>query len=390
MKKERKRIFFLLYSMNVGGVEKSLVNLIQILPRDKFDIHIGLVHPEGGFLKNLPSDVMIHEVSEIAEHWEELKNPPLKTIRMFVASGSWIKAMAALWIYIVCKLRGSFFWWVDYVLKDTKGILDEFDIAVAYAGPTTDIDYYISKKICARKKIGWIHFDVSRFGIDEGTVKKLYKQYERVFIVSEVGKMIFDKKFPEYKDKTAIFHNVVLQSQIVEMARDGSTFEDGFTGKRILTVGRVSQEKGQIVAIQALKLLLDKYHIRWYFIGDGSDMVHCHDEAKRLGVAEQVVFLGTKTNPYAYMRDCDIYVQPSRHEGFCITLAEALCFGNPIVATDFTGAKEQLKERENGFVVAMSAETIASGIEKALSVSKTAKVREDKNLDVRRLLSLLD
>ena len=119
-------------------------------------------------------------------------------------------------------------------------------------------------------------------------------------------------------------------------------------------------------------------------------MVHCHDEAKRLGVAEQVVFLGTKTNPYAYMRDCDIYVQPSRHEGFCITLAEALCFGNPIVATDFTGAKEQLKERENGFVVAMSAETIASGIEKALSVSKTAKVREDKNLDVRRLLSLLD
>ncbi|MBO5628170.1 MAG: hypothetical protein J5965_03735 [Aeriscardovia sp.] len=171
MKKERKRIFFLLYSMNVGGVEKSLVNLIQILPRDKFDIHIGLVHPEGGFLKNLPSDVMIHEVSEIAEHWEELKNPPLKTIRMFVASGSWIKAMAALWIYIVCKLRGSFFWWVDYVLKDTKGILDEFDIAVAYAGPTTDIDYYISKKICARKKIGWIHFDVSRFGIDEGTVK---------------------------------------------------------------------------------------------------------------------------------------------------------------------------------------------------------------------------
>ena len=118
-------------------------------------------------------------------------------------------------------------------------------------------------------------------------------------------------------------------------------------------------------------------------------MVNCQDEAKKLGLADKVVFLGAKTNPYAYMRDCDIYVQPSRHEGFCITLAEALCFGNPIVATDFTGAQEQLGERENGFVVGMDAEAIASGIEKALSAPKTEKVREIENSDVEKLLSLL-
>lgn len=377
--------------MEVGGVEKSLLNLISVLPREQFDIHIGLVHPEGDFLKSLPSDVTIHEVTEIAEHWHELKNPPIETIRMFVESGRWIKAMTASWVYIVCKLRGSFFWWVDYVLKDTKGILDEFDIAVAYAGPTTDIDYYICKKISARKKIGWIHFDVSRFGIDEGSVIKLYKQYERIFVVSEVGKTIFDEQFPKYKDKTALFHNIVSPSQIVTLARDGSTFDDGFTGKRILTVGRIAQEKGQRTAIQALKLLSDKYpHLRWYFIGEGSDMVNCQNEAKELGVADQIVFLGANTNPYAYMRDCDIYVQPSRHEGFCITLAEALCFGNPIVATDFTGAQEQLKERENGFVVGMDAEAIAAGIEKALSAPKTEKVREMDNSDVEKLLSLLN
>ena len=65
------------------------------------------------------------------------------------------------------------------------------------------------------------------------------------------------------------------------------------------------------------------------------------------------------------MKDCDIYVQPSRHEGYCITLAEALCFNNPIVATDFTGANEQLKNRKNGVVVGMKAQDIADGIIRA-------------------------
>jgi glycosyltransferase involved in cell wall biosynthesis len=95
-------------------------------------------------------------------------------------------------------------------------------------------------------------------------------------------------------------------------------------------------------------------------------MNNCKMAAEELGVLDHVFFLGTKTNPYAYMRDCDVYVQPSRHEGFCITLAEALCFDNPIVSTDFTGAKEQLVNRKNSIVVGMEPENIAYGIEKML------------------------
>lgn len=77
-------------------------------------------------------------------------------------------------------------------------------------------------------------------------------------------------------------------------------------------------------------------------------------------------FLGTKTNPYGYMRGCDIFVQPSRHEGYCITLAEARCFTAPIVATNFTGAGEQLKGRPNAVVTGMDAEDMAEGIIKFL------------------------
>ena len=375
--------------MNIGGVEKSLLNLLSVLPREKYDIHVGLVHQEGGLLAYLPSDVTIHHIYDIQEHWDELKNPPLQTIKTYIQAGRLIKGLLLLIVYFTCKIQGCFMGWTHYLLKDTKGLEETFDLAVAYAGSASDIDYYICNKIQAKKKIGWIHFDISKCGIDMKMVRQLYSQYERIFVVSETGKAIFDQRFPQFKDKTEVLHNVVSPSQIKELATSGESFQDDYNGVRILTVGRISQEKGQSVAIQALKILKDKgFHVRWYFIGEGNDLEHCKNEVDRLGVSEDVSFLGTKTNPYAYIRDCDIYMQPSRHEGFCITLAEALCFGNPIVATDFTGAREQLKERENRFVVGMSAKDIAEGIEKALAASQISNLRDVENTDMEKFLFL--
>lgn len=386
----KKKIFFLLYSMNVGGVEKSLINLLSVFPRERYDIHVGLVFPEGGLLPYLPPDVAIHQISDIQQRWDELKNPPLQTIKTYAQTGKFIKAFWALIVYLTCKIQGSFMGWTQYILKDTKGLEETFDLAVAYAGPTSDIDYYICNKIKSKKKIGWVHFDVSKFWIDSKVVLQLYSQYECIFVVSETGKAIFDQAFPQYKDKTEVFHNIVSPSKTRELATSGESFQDDYKGVRILTVGRISQEKGQFVAIQALKSLKDKgYHVRWYFIGEGSDLEHCKNEVDRLGVSEDVSFLGTKTNPYAYIRDCDIYMQPSRHEGFCITLAEALCFENPIVATNFTGAREQLKGCENGYVVGMSAEEIADGIESALSAPRRTVAHNVENSDAYKLLQLV-
>ena len=84
--------------------------------------------------------------------------------------------------------------------------------------------------------------------------------------------------------------------------------------------------------------------------------------AEKLGINCDAVFLGSMINPYKFLRDCDIYVQPSRGEGFCISLAEAICLGKPIVATDFSGAREQLTGRENSFIVGIHAPTLSKGI----------------------------
>ncbi|MEH7226818.1 glycosyltransferase, partial [Bacillus sp. JJ1566] len=86
--------------------------------------------------------------------------------------------------------------------------------------------------------------------------------------------------------------------------------------------------------------------------------------------------LGTDPNPYPYINQCDIYVQPSRHEGFCITLAEAKCLRKPIVSTNFTGAKEQINNRIDGLIVDVSENGIYEGLLELI-----------KNNDLRRTFS---
>lgn len=386
----KKKLFFLIHSMNVGGVEKALLGLLSIIPFDQYDVHIGLIHKKGGFLPFLPKEVIVHEIKTYQNYWRLINDPPLGYIKEFLRKGQLKEAFVHLLLYIQFKITGNRYWFYKYILRHEPVWNENYDLAVSFAGPSQMMDYYICEKVQAKKKCGWIHFDVSKFGIDKGMTAKLYKKYDKIFIVSETGKEIFNRMYPQFAHKTEVFHNVVSSEQVISMANDGPTFEDGYEGKRILTVGRISEEKGQRVAIEALNILISKgYQLKWYFVGDGKDKSFCEKIAKEYGISDHVVFLGTQTNPYGYIKDCDIYMQPSRHEGYCITLAEALCFGNPIVATDFTGAHEQLKERPNSIVIGMAAEEMADGIIKAFDMPITTDIRMKTNTDIDKLINII-
>ena len=323
----------------------------------------------------LPSQVHVHEVKTYGKYWREINDPPRRTIWRYIRQRQFCSAFIHALLYAHFKLTGSQYWLYKFLLRNEPQFPLEFDLAVAFAGPSQMMDYYVCQKVRAKAKCGWIHFDISKFGIDRGMTARLYRQYNKVFVVSETAKQIFDEVFPQFQGKTEVFYNIVSPVQVRKLSAVGVTFSDNFTGKRLLTVGRISEEKGQRVALEALKLLCARgYNVKWYFVGEGKDLAYCEELALQLGISEHTEFLGLCTNPYGYMRDCDIYVQPSRHEGFCITLAEALCFGVPIVATNFTGAAEQLRYRPNCRVVGMTAEDIAAGAEYLLQNNNIGRV----------------
>lgn len=297
------------------------------------------------------------------QYWKFINDPPLMIIKELFKERRIIEGIVHLILYIQSKITKNRYWFYKYLLRNEPIFNCKFDVAISFAGPSQMIDYYICNKVDASTKYGWIHFDVSKFGIDKGMTNKLYKHYSKIFIVSENAKKEFDSLFPNLENKTQVFQNIVSKNNIIELSCVGESFTDTFNGIRILTVGRISQEKGQDIAIKSLKLLLDNgYNVKWYFVGDGKFKEYCVALAKELEIEQNVVFLGTKTNPYRYMRDCDIYAQTSRHEGFCITLAEALCFENPILSTNFISAPELLKEHNNSEIVEISAEGLSNGI----------------------------
>lgn len=363
-----KRVFFLLSSMNVGGVEMSFLGLLTTLPPEQFEIHLGLIHRRGGLLDKLPPYVHLHDVSIFRNLWPIINDPPRKTVKRLFKEGHWGEAAILFILYLWMKLTGSSYWTYRYLLRKEPPLDGDFDSAYAYAGPSQMIDYYICEKVNAKKKYGWVHFDVSRFGIDRGMTRRLYRTYEKIFVVSKEARNVFCGIFPEFAGKTEVFYNIIDKDAIRRLAETAPSFSDGFPGKRILTVGRISKEKGQQTAIRAMKLVLEKHpDVRWYFVGEGKDMAACQSLVRHESLDHDVVFLGLQTNPYSFMRDCDLYVQPSRHEGYCITLAEALCFNKPIVATGFSGAREQLEGKADAWIADFTPESLADSIHSALS-----------------------
>ena len=356
-----KKVVFMVINMNIGGTEKALLNMISEMSLEEYEITILMLEKYGGFLGDIPKEVKVRYLSEYKEIKPLLNNPPIQTSKDLLAEGRIIKALNVFTLNLICKAIGERSLYYKYLIGDINET-EIYDVAVAYAGPMEFITYYVLKKIKAREKYQWIHFDVSKIGFNSKFSNKYFKKFNRVFVVSDEGKNKLLEKVPQL-DNVEVKHNVVPIKQIKRLANEGKGFEDNFDGIRILTVGRLAKEKGQDLTIEVMRMLKkDVKNVRWYCVGDGAAKREYVDLVKKYDLEDDYIFLGSKANPYTYMKECDIYVQPSRHEGFCITLAEAKCFNKNIIATDFVGAKEQLNDYEKGIITEIDSKKIYEAV----------------------------
>ncbi|WP_078553422.1 glycosyltransferase [Bacillus alkalicellulosilyticus] len=398
-RKKKKKILFMVINMNIGGTEKALLNMLDEIPEEQYDITLLMLEEFGGFLEAVQNHVTIQYLDGYEKIKRSLEEPPYLLAKNYISNWKLSKGINHFFYHTMSKVfndRSSYF---EYLLKNCERDTTEYDIAVAYAGPMDFISYYIAKKIKAKRKIQWIHFDVSKIGFNLSFAKKFYPKFDKVFVVSNTAREKIIKYLPHLSEKIETFYNTLSPSSINKLAKQGEGFRDNFKGTRILTVGRLSKEKGQDIAIQVCAMLKKSgYNIRWYCIGEGNARKEYENLIIKYDVAEEFVLLGSQSNPYPYMDQCDIYVQPSRYEGFCITLSEAKCFKSPIVITNFTGASEQITNEINGLIVSIEKKEIYLGITKILNNNKlidnlkNALCSEnlDKNNDLQKLYNIFE
>lgn len=357
----------MLSSMNIGGVEKSFLSLISTMQKEKFDITLLLLEKRGGFLNHVPEWITIKEVGWYAQIKPIIMQPPQKTILNYVERKEIGKIPIFAFKYYVSKKLNNRYIYYEHVLKELPHLEENFDVAISYQGPTDIIDFYVANNISAKKKISWVHFDVEKHQINQRLYKELYKKFDAVYVVSKEARRKLIKFFPEIRTKTEVYKNNVSFDLIKKMSEEIVEFDEHYNGIKICTVGRLSYEKGQDIAIYALsELIKDGHNVKWYCIGEGKERRFYEELISELNLRENFILLGAKENPYPYIKKADIYVQTSRHEGFCLSLAEAKCLQKPIVTTDFTGAREQIEHGVNGWIVKPNSTELCEQIKKLL------------------------
>ena len=362
-----KRILFMCINMNIGGTEKALLTMLNEIDSSKYDITLLMLEEYGGFLNEIPSFVKVKYINEYKAIKPFINKPPKLLAKELIKNKKCIKGILTLLNYSISKMTNNISYYYKYISKNIKNIEEDYDLAVAYAGPMDFITYFVLNKIKAKKKVQWIHFDITKIGFNKKFAEKNYKKFDKIFVVSEEGKEKLINLIPDLNNKIEAFFNIISCNLIENMGKSEKGFDDSFNGIRILTVGRLSKEKGQDLTINALARLKDDgYKIKWYCIGDGHEKDNYKQIIKNLNLENDYILLGSKLNPYPFMKQCDIYVQPSRHEGYCITLGEARCFDNPIVTTNFTGANEQIKNEVTGLICDISEEGIYKSVKRLL------------------------
>lgn len=369
-----KKVLFTLNNMNIGGTEKAFLNYIETLSPEEYDITLLLLEKSGGFVSSIPKRVHVKVVSGWNFMKSEIMDPPLKVARKYFMQAKINRAFHIAFFHFVAKILDDRTLYYRYILKDFCE-KNTYDIAIAYCDPFDFLTVLVLDFISANEKIQWIHFDVSKIGFNVKICRHLYPKFDQIRVVSDEAKEQLLNIIPEIRDKTVTFHNIVSAEQCHKMADMGEGFVDVFEGIRIVTVGRLSKEKGQdIIPEVAAKLKEHKVLFRWYLIGDGKLRDNIEQKCIEKAVTENIVFLGTQSNPYQYLKSADIYVQTSFYEGFCVTIEEAKVFNLPIISTECSGVHEQLDGRKDCRVVNRNVQEMKNAI---MEIIKEKKLNEN-------------
>ena len=356
-----KKILLLMTDMECGGVQISLLNFINALLKENVDVTLLLDDARGEWMDRLPSNIQIKTIKYACEGYHKLLRPHRK-VNLLQDLIYHVVVHPVDKLYPKKEERSTRY---TFLLNHIELPTEEYDLAIDYHGYGFLTTSILVQKIKAKRKVVFIHdenMDCMRMAeCDLGLIDRFYS-------VSKSCQRIFGEKFPELKDKSDYFPNLMDIEGIKQKAKQPLEESLQHDVPVLVTVGRVMYQKGYDFAVEVAEELKNRnFKFRWYCVGDGM----CMDEVKSLiadkHLEDEFVMLGRKDNPYPYINAADLYVQTSRHEGFGLAIAEALILGKVVLSTDIECVREQIQNDKNGFIESLDRKRFADKIISVLS-----------------------
>lgn len=366
----KKKLLFVTIALDNGGGERSLINLLQLIDYNEYEVDLLLFKNKGLFLKQIPKNVNII-LNENILHL--MYSNPLKNIFKLRLSLIHIFGTLISKIKTCSGTQKSQYRWKNYYKKIIPQMKGEYDTAIAYLEGEPIL--YIIDKVNAKRKIAWIHTDYTKLEADKKFDEEYYRQLDSIVSISDTCVDILKKEFPELSKKFIYLPNLISSEMISFLSNQ--YYPKEYTDKnkvKLVSIGRLVHIKGFDMALEAAKILkADNYDFKWYIIGEGELKRDLERTKRKLLLNNEIEFLGARTNPYPYIKNADIIVQTSRYEGKSMVLDEAKILEKPIVVTNYDTVRDQIQEGE-GKIVEMNPTDIAKGIEEVI---KNKKVYSD-------------
>ena len=360
----KKRILISMHYLELGGAETALIGMLQSMDYSRYEVDLFLYSRRGEMMQFIPKEVnLLPEIQEYAM----IEKPMLEALR----KGCFRIVLARLkarWQYKrYLKRKGlissdAIFQYVGNAVTPVLPSLEylgEYDLAVSFLNPHN----IVRDKVKAKKKICWIHTDYTRIDVNAELELPVWSSYDHVMSISPDVTRTFLKVFPSLEGKIVEMENILSTEFIRKRADEfDASAELVGDGMKILSVGRFCEAKNYDNVPDICRRIREKgIDVYWFLIGYGDDSL-IRQRIHEIGMKDYVIILGKRTNPYPYIKACDIYAQPSRYEGKSMTVREAQMFCKPVVITDYPTAKSQIKHKEDGIIVPLDNEGCANSL----------------------------
>ncbi len=353
----KKKILFVMSQFNMGGIEKELLCLLRSINRSQYSPELLLTGGGGQMEPELKGLVPVHYLSQYT----------VGDLRQLIKHCGILDMVKRSYYYLRMKLAKNCE--KDHWAVKIKTVIPgRYDCVVAYDGLDMAV-ISTAEQVDAKVKVVWEHGPLVR--VEDVFVKrskKAARNFDKIVCVSQALKKEFSESYELPEDRFCVLYNLIDVEELLERAKEPISDMPRGKGTNIVTVGRLHPQKGSEKIPVIARMLLDAgYDIHWYLVGDGELRQQIEDLCARYNVSDRVILLGTKNNPFPYIKNCDIYVQTSSWEGWCLTVQEARILCKPMVVTPLAVLREQIVNGKNGLIADdMTPEAIFNSIRSLL------------------------
>ncbi len=359
----KKKIIFVYPAMNIGGSTTSLLSILNRLNYNKYDVDLLLDLHSGELMDMIPSTVKL-----LPPAFKYL-NKRQEYIHRFLSPNYMFSFFVSRIIAIKTGVEIQAAQYMSY--KDVefyRNIDKDYDVAVSFLEGRWC--KYIANHIKARKKISWIHNNYVDLKLNPRYDTPSLSAMDSIVFVSDECKKAFDDFFPDYVNKTTVVENIISNEFVQRRAKSICDLTVNDSAINLITVCRVTFEsKGLDRALTALKRIKEDgllQRIVWYVVGDGKDMSTLCEVIHKNKLEDNIKLLGAKTNPYPYLKNMSMFFLPSRREGKPMVVTEAFMMGLPALVTEYSSAREQVRDGIDGIIVENSEDGIYEGLKRII------------------------